>query len=62
MSAPWEAIVAHGRALAERTILDLFAADAERATRFTFEAPHLLIDVSKEKFDARAQTLLADLA
>jgi glucose-6-phosphate isomerase len=62
MSAAWEAIEAHGRALSGRTILDLFAADAERAKRFTFEAPHLLIDFSKEKFDARAQALLADLA
>jgi glucose-6-phosphate isomerase len=58
----WDAIEAHGRKLSGRAILDLFAADADRAKRFTFEAPHLLIDFSKEKFDTQALTLLADHA
>ncbi len=58
----WDAIEAHGRKLSGGAILDLFAADQDRAKHFTFEAPHLLIDFSKEKFDAQAQKLMADLA
>ena len=58
----WRAVDAHADALKRGAILDLFAADANRANAFTFQAPHLTIDVSKERFDARAKTLMLDLA
>jgi glucose-6-phosphate isomerase len=52
----------HAQRLKDSTTLALFAADAERAEAFTLSAPHLLIDFSKEKFDATARTMMLDLA
>jgi glucose-6-phosphate isomerase len=61
-SSIWQAIDAHAADLQRGRILDLFAADTNRANAFTFQAPHLTIDVSKERFDARARALMLDLA
>ncbi len=43
-------------------LLDLFAADAGRADAFTFTAPHLIADFSKQRIDAGAMAALAALA
>lgn len=43
-------------------LLDLFAADAGRAETFTFSAPHLIADFSKQRIDAGAMTGLGALA
>ena len=61
-SALWAAIDAHAADLKRGRVLDLFAADPYRANAFTFQAPHLTIDSSKERFDARAKALMLDLA
>ncbi|HVY03419.1 MAG TPA: glucose-6-phosphate isomerase, partial [Caulobacterales bacterium] len=57
----WRAIDAHADAIKRGKILDLFAADPNRVNAFTFQAPHLTIDVSKERFDAGAKALMLDL-
>jgi glucose-6-phosphate isomerase len=50
----WSRIEAEARRLKRLTLLDLFAADPGRAARFTFEAPHLIADFSKQRIDAGA--------
>jgi len=44
------------------TLLDLFAADPKRAEAFTFAAPHLIADFSKQRIDAGAIAALSTLA
>lgn len=58
----WSKIEAHANALRSKKTLDLFAADMRRVENFTLEAPHLLVDFSKEKFDATACGLMLELA
>jgi len=48
--------------LKTQTLLDLFAADANRAEAFTFNAPHLIADFSKQRVDAGAISALSALA
>lgn len=43
-------------------LLDLFAADPSRAEAFTFTAPHLVADFSKQRIDAGAMAALSTLA
>lgn len=63
MSAtPFAAIAAHAQRLKQKTLLDLFAADANRAERLTFEAPHLIADFSKQRIDADALASIGALA
>jgi glucose-6-phosphate isomerase len=44
------------------TLLDLFAADPSRAEAFTFAAPHLIADFSKQRIDAGALAALSSFA
>jgi glucose-6-phosphate isomerase len=63
MSAtPFAAIAAHAQRLKQKTLLDLFAADANRAEALTFEAPHLIADFSKQRIDAEALASIGALA
>lgn len=43
-------------------LLDLFATDANRADAFTFTAPHLVADFSKQRIDAGAMSAVGALA
>ena len=56
------AIETHAAQLAKSTLLDLFAADAARVEKLTINAPHLIADFSKQRIDAKALDLLAQLA
>ena len=56
----WTEIDAHAARIGK--IVDLFAAEPGRAEALTIAAPHILLDLSKEKFDARARALMLDLA
>jgi len=49
MKQAWSHIEAEGQRLAKTPLLDLFAADPERAKRFTISAPHLTADFSKQR-------------
>jgi glucose-6-phosphate isomerase len=48
--------------LRNKELLDLFATDANRTETFTFSAPHLIADFSKQRIDAGALTALSALA
>ncbi|WP_448250945.1 glucose-6-phosphate isomerase [Ottowia oryzae] len=62
----WAPLLAHAqRAFTGKDAFDLragFATDAHRAARFSFEAPHVRADLSKNLIDAEAQRLLTQLA
>ncbi|MGE3303181.1 MAG: glucose-6-phosphate isomerase [Hyphomonadaceae bacterium] len=58
----WGLIDTHAATLAPRRILDLFAEDPGRIEAFTIAAPHLRLDLSKEKLDERAVDALLALA
>lgn len=60
--AAWSAIAAEAARLKSAKLLDLFAADPQRAERLTFSAPHLVADFSKQRIDAPALTAMARLA
>ena len=63
MSAtPFAAIAAHAQRLKQKTLLDLFAANANRVEALTFEAPHLIADFSKQRIDADALAGIGVLA
>jgi glucose-6-phosphate isomerase len=63
MSAtPFAAIATHAQRLKQRTLLDLFAADTNRAEALTFEAPHLIADFSKQRIDAETLASIGALA
>jgi glucose-6-phosphate isomerase len=63
MSAtPFAAVAAHTQRLKQKTLLDLFAADANRAEALTFEAPHLFADFSKQRIDADALASIGAVA
>ncbi|NEY89148.1 glucose-6-phosphate isomerase [Tabrizicola oligotrophica] len=61
MDNKWQGLQDHHAAGAPR-ILDLFAADPDRATRFSARADGMLFDYSKTGLDDRALALLLDLA
>ncbi len=58
----WDQVAAHAARLKNTTLLDLFAADANRVNALTFEAPHVLADFSKQRIDAAALTSIEALA
>ncbi|MGE0742064.1 MAG: glucose-6-phosphate isomerase [Hyphomonadaceae bacterium] len=58
----WTAVETEAARLKQRTLLDLFAADAGRVQALTREAPHLLADFSKQRIDAQALAAFAALA
>jgi glucose-6-phosphate isomerase len=55
-------IDAEAARLAKIKLVDLFAADSNRVHKFTFQAPHLVADFSKQRIDAAALDALARLA
>jgi glucose-6-phosphate isomerase len=61
-ATPFAAIAAHAQRLKQTTLLELFAADANRAEALTFEAPHLIADFSKQRIDAEALASIGALA
>ena len=61
-ATPFPAIAAHAQRLKQKTLLDLFAADANRAEALTFRAPHLIADFSKQRIDAEALASIGALA
>jgi glucose-6-phosphate isomerase len=62
MTDKWQALLAHHAAVADRPILDLFAADPNRAHGFSARAGAMLFDYSKTGIDATARALLVRLA
>ncbi len=62
LDTEWQALAAHRRATMGTRIEALFAADPDRAARFSTEADGLLLDWSKTAIDARGRVLLLGLA
>jgi glucose-6-phosphate isomerase len=60
--AAWQALADHAAALRTSHLRDLFAADAERGTRFTAEAAGLYMDFAKHRITTETLDLLAALA
>lgn len=58
----WQALAAHYEEMKEVTLTDLFAADRQRASRFTLEFKDIFLDYSKNRVDARTMRLLLALA
>lgn len=61
-SAEWQALATHRDATRERTLAELFAADPERASRFSTEAAGLYLDYSKQRVDNETLRRLLALA
>jgi glucose-6-phosphate isomerase len=61
-TAPWKALAAHHREIADVHMRDLFAADPERFGRFSLDLDGLLFDFSKNRIDEKTVELLVDLA
>ena len=61
-SAAWLAVLDHARSISNKNLLELFAADDQRAARFRLEACGLTLDYAKQRLDASALTLLLKLA
>ena len=62
MTTIFSALIQHRQAQGDLHILDLFAADPDRATTFSTSADGLVLDWSKTAIDAGARDLLLDLA
>jgi len=60
--AAWQALETHAASLAKRSLQALFAADGDRARKFTLEACGLTLDLSRQRIDAKALTLFTALA
>ena len=58
----WNALAEHAERFASTTIADLFAADGNRANRFTVEAAGLHVDFSKNRIDDETVDRLVELA
>jgi len=61
-TAPWRALAAHHREVADVHMRDLFARDPGRAGRFSIELDDLLFDYSKNRITDETLRLLRDLA
>jgi len=61
-TAPWQALEAHYREIRDVHMRELFAADAERFSRFSLEIEDLLFDYSKNRIDQTTVRLLCELA
>jgi glucose-6-phosphate isomerase len=61
-SPAWRALAAHQPRIAEASLRELFAADPERARRFSLEFGEILLDYSKHIVDAQTLRLLLALA
>ena len=62
MTDKWQALKDHHAEVGLRPILDLFAADANRAHDFSARAGAMLLDYSKTNIDATGRDLLVKLA
>ncbi|MFO0938477.1 MAG: glucose-6-phosphate isomerase [Gemmataceae bacterium] len=69
MSAPnlkslpaWKSLSSHADSLRGKHLRDLFAADPQRATRFSVEGPGLYLDYSKNRIEAETMARLVQLA
>ena len=62
MTDLWQALQDHHTQAARTPILELFAADPDRAAQFSLRAGEMLFDYSKTGLDGRARDLLVDLA
>ncbi len=58
----WEALKAHRKQISKSKLAGLFAADPQRAERFTLTANKLTLDYSKNHLDTTTAKLLARLA
>jgi glucose-6-phosphate isomerase len=58
----WANLVAHHRAIRDRHMRELFAADPERARRFSLRLGDILLDYSKNRITGETLRLLQDLA
>ena len=61
-SPAWRALAAHREKISAATLAALFAADPERARRFSLEAGRIFLDYSKHRVDAETLRLLVALA
>lgn len=61
-TAQWKALAAHHNELSETTLRNLFAADPARASKLTFDAAGLHVDLSKNLINDKTVELLLDLA
>ncbi|NLZ64673.1 MAG: glucose-6-phosphate isomerase [Lentisphaerae bacterium] len=58
----WQALAAHYNSIKDSTLADLFAADPQRAKKFSLEFEDLLLDFSKNRITAETMRLLFRLA
>ena len=58
----WKKVEAAIEASKETTIKDLFAADPERASKYTLKAAGWILDYSKNRIDAKVMKSLVNLA
>jgi glucose-6-phosphate isomerase len=58
----WKALETHAATVRELSLRQCFAADAQRAERFTFETLGLYVDFSKNRITADTISLLVELA
>jgi glucose-6-phosphate isomerase len=58
----WQALTEHAARLKSSSLRSLFAADTERAHRFSVEAAGVFLDYSKNRIDAQAFAALVALA
>ncbi|ACG76745.1 glucose-6-phosphate isomerase [Phenylobacterium zucineum HLK1] len=61
-AASWRALDAAGEAAAQRSIAGLFEAEPDRASRLTFEAAGLVLDLSKQPWSQADVGTMLDLA
>jgi glucose-6-phosphate isomerase len=61
-SPAWRALAAQQRKMAQASLRELFAADGDRARRFSLEFGEILLDYSKHLIDAETMSLLVALA
>ena len=61
-SAPWQALIEHQAHLSEQSIRGLFAENPQRFSQFSLEVGDLLLDYSKNLYDAQTLNLLDALA
>ena len=58
----WADLAAHQRAIRDMRLRDMFAADPERASRFSLRVGDILLDASKNRVTDETMRLLRDLA
>jgi len=61
-SPAWQALAAHYNSIKDSTLTDLFAADPQRARKFSLEFEDLFLDFSKNRITAETMRLLLRLA